>query len=139
MPVLANSRHELFANGVAEGKTQTQAYIDAGYSDKGAEVSASKLLRNPKVEQRLHEIKSEAAKGTVLTIERLTSDLLRIAEKGEKLAEAPGLSVARAAIMDAAKLNGLVVDKAEHSGPNGGPIKTENRTWREVLRQQNGG
>lgn len=24
----------------------------------------------------------------------------------------------------------------EHSGPNGGPIKTESRTWREVLREE---
>jgi len=29
------------------------------------------------------------------------------------LAEAPGLSVARASMMDVAKLNGLVVDKAQ--------------------------
>jgi len=26
----------------------------------------------------------------------------------------------------------------EHSGPNGGPIQTESRTWREVLRQEKG-
>lgn len=27
----------------------------------------------------------------------------------------------------------------EHSGPNGGPIQTESRTWREVLRQEEKG
>jgi len=139
MAVLNNARHERFAQELAKGNSATRAYIAAGYAEKGAEPNSSRLISNDKVSSRVNELKTEAAKRTVLTIERLTNDLLRIADKGEKLAEAPGLSVARAAIMDAAKLNGLVVDKAEHSGPNGGPIKTETRTWREVLRQQNGG
>ncbi len=42
----------------------------------------------------------------------------------------------RAALVDIGKHLGMFVDKHEHSGPNGGPIKTENRTWREVLRQE---
>lgn len=115
MPVLDNHKHELFAQGVAKGKTQTQAYIDAGYSENGADVSASRLLGDARVQGRVDELLQKAANKTVLTIERLTLDLLRIAGKGEELGEASGLSVARASIMDAAKLNGLVVDKAANA------------------------
>jgi len=35
-----------------------------------------------------------------------------------------------------AKHLGMFVDRIEHSGPYGGPIQTENRTWREVLRSE---
>lgn len=40
--------------GVAEGKTQTQAAIDAGYSKKTATVIASENLRKPNVQEALH-------------------------------------------------------------------------------------
>lgn len=42
----------------------------------------------------------------------------------------------RAALMDLAKLMGFIVEKQEHTGPDGGPIQTETRTWREVLRSE---
>lgn len=45
MPVLSNSRHELFAQGLAIGKSAKQAYIDAGYKPKGARQNASRLLK----------------------------------------------------------------------------------------------
>lgn len=35
-----------------------------------------------------------------------------------------------------AKHLGMFIERHEHSGPNGSPIQTENRTWREVLRSQ---
>lgn len=42
----------------------------------------------------------------------------------------------RAALMDLAKLMGFITEKHEHTGKDGGPIQTESRSWREVLRQQ---
>ena len=44
MPVLTNTKHELIAQGLAEGKSQTQAYIDAGYSSKSANANSSTLM-----------------------------------------------------------------------------------------------
>jgi hypothetical protein len=43
----------------------------------------------------------------------VTENLTRIAKMGESLKDASGLAVARAAWMDAAKLNGLVVEKVK--------------------------
>jgi phage terminase small subunit len=40
------------------------------------------------------------------------------------------------ALDSAAKHLGMFTERHEHSGPNGGPIETENLTWRELLRQQ---
>lgn len=113
MPVLANSKHELFAEGVASGKSQTQAYIDAGYSAKGADVNAVRLIGKDRVAARIQELKERVAKRVEITQADIIQSLLRIAGKGEGLGEASGLSVARASYMDAAKLAGLVVDKSE--------------------------
>jgi len=48
-----------------------------------------------------------------LTLARITEDLLRLAAKNEALESAAGYSAARAALMDAARLNGLLVERAE--------------------------
>ena len=44
MPVLKNAKHERVAQGLAEGKSATQAYIDAGYSPKSANANSSTLM-----------------------------------------------------------------------------------------------
>jgi hypothetical protein len=41
MPILANSRHELFAQAVASGKTEMSAFVEAGYSAKSAKQKCS--------------------------------------------------------------------------------------------------
>lgn len=111
MPVLENPKHERFAQELAKGKTQAEAYKEAGYI--GDETAACRLSRNVKVTSRVAEIQERAAIRAEITVASITERLMRLADKGEALSEAAGLSVARAAAMDAAKLNGLVVDKAE--------------------------
>jgi hypothetical protein len=58
MTVLANTKHELIAQALAEGKSQTQAYIAAGYSEKGANANSSHLFsqHGHSIEQRVAEI-----------------------------------------------------------------------------------
>lgn len=124
MPVLSNPRHELFAEGLVSGKSATQAYIDAGYSEKGAEVSASQLLRNPKVAARIDELKARIAKRVEITQADIVEKLLALASRHEGEPNAANASVARASYMDVAKLLGLVTDKTTLSGPDGGPVET---------------
>lgn len=57
MSALRNSKHEHFAHLIAKGGNPRQSYIDAGYSDKGADQSASRLLRNAEIAARVEEIK----------------------------------------------------------------------------------
>lgn len=56
----------------------TQAYIRSGYSPKGAEVSASHLLRNPKVAEQIEKHMDRRAKKTGLTADRVLSELEKI-------------------------------------------------------------
>lgn len=115
MPVLKNARHEKFAQELAKGKSQSEAYKLAGYDATGnaAETAAARLIRNVQVSARVLELKERAAERTIVTVESITQRLLKIAEKGEGAKDAPLLSVARASLMDAAKLNGLVVDRSK--------------------------
>lgn len=108
---LKNERHEAFAHGLAKGMTQIEAYVAAGYKpDDGA---AARLSGNVRISERVAELLARAARRTEISVASVTETLLRIAKKGEEIGEAPGLSVARAAVMDAAKINGLVVDTVE--------------------------
>lgn len=112
MPALKNPKWERFAQGLAKGKTQAEAYAEAGYAP--SEPNASRLTSNDKVKARVAELQERAAVRTEITVASITERLLAIATKAETSEEAPMLQAARASLMDAAKLNGLVVDKGDH-------------------------
>jgi phage terminase small subunit len=114
MPALTNPKQERFAQEYAKGKTQSEAYKLAGYAP--SEPGASRLASNVKVRARISEIQEKAAAKVGLTIASATEHLLRLAEKGEQIGDASGFQASRASIMDACKLNGLVVDKSQIDG-----------------------
>ena len=63
MPVLSKSRHELFSQAVANGRSLDDAYSDAGFvRNRG---NASKLMRNTAIQSRVDELLQERAKGTL--------------------------------------------------------------------------
>ncbi|MEO8628664.1 MAG: hypothetical protein ABI612_11265 [Betaproteobacteria bacterium] len=87
--VLFNSKHEAFALGLAEGKTQERAYVDAGYSPNGARGSANHLLKQQdSISQRVKQILAEREKlrsKAVVAAEKAVS--LTLVSHLEKLAE----------------------------------------------------
>ncbi len=105
---LDNTRHEKFAQELAKGQSADAAYVAAGY--KPSRKNAHRLTTKEDVKSRVAQLQAGAAKRTEITVAGITERLVRIADKGEDLKDAPGLSVARASLMDAAKLNGLIVD-----------------------------
>jgi len=110
LPALSNAKHEYFAQGLAKGKTQLEAYEAAGYAP--SEPHASRLASNGKIAARVAELLERAAIRTEISIAGLTESLMRLATKAEALQDASGFQASRASIMDAAKLNGLIVDKS---------------------------
>lgn len=116
MPALTNPKHERFAQELAKGETAREAYVTAGYARSDAH--ASRLASSGKVQARISEILERSAKRAEISIATLTADLMRIAQKAEANNDPSGFSVARAAIMDAAKLNGLVVDRSVNVNTN---------------------
>lgn len=123
MAVLKNAKHELFAQLVSKGETATDAYIKAGY--KANDGNAATLKGNQRIADRIAEILAKAATRVEITVAGITERLMKLADVAEETGitrdEETGvtksssrhLGVARAALMDAAKLNGLIVDKQE--------------------------
>lgn len=95
-------------------------------------VKACELLKSGNVAVRVASLRAIHAKRHEVTIDSITLELeeARILAKDEKQA-APMVS----ASLGKAKLHGLVVEKNEHSGPNGGPIATTNKSDDELNRR----
>lgn len=109
MPRLDNPKHELFAQGLAKGKSQVEAYQEAGYAP--SEPNASRLTSNDKVAARVAEIQGRAAIRAEITVADIIAELeqARVVALG---AATPQSGAAVAASMGKAKLLGLVIDKS---------------------------
>lgn len=108
-----NDKQAAFAREYAIDKNATQAAIRAGYSAKTAHSQGPRLLGNVEVRAEIERTLAKSAQHAELTVASVTSKLLALSEKAEKHEGPQGVNVARQCIMDAAKLNGLVVESAE--------------------------
>ena len=110
MPILKNARHEVFAQNLASGMSQEEAYIKAGYSRNGAEPNASRLISNDKVALRVAELQSVSSIEAVITAADLSAQLEELRLKAVELGQ---IGAAVQAVNGRAKLHGLIIDKAE--------------------------
>ena len=120
MPALKNVKHEIFCQEIAKGISAPKAYELAGY--KPNDSHASRLLSQRHIADRVAELLEQVGRRIVeltsVTAASATQRLLTVADKAEALATASGYSVARQAIMDVAKLNGLIVERSQSVEPN---------------------
>lgn len=143
MPVLDNARHERFAQELAKGKTQTEAYLIAGYT--GDRTAASRLSTNANIQQRVDELKAVVAERVIVdeayvlgtikdTVERCRQSSPVLDRKGEPVfIETPEGNITPAYTFDAGnvlrgsemlgKYLGMFVEKHEHTGKDGGPLE----------------
>ena len=110
MRVLDNTRHELFAQNIAAGKTLAEAYVIAGFKDNHS--NASTLAKNPAIAERVNQIKRIAAKAAMVTKERVLAEIASIA-----FADPPPppvkMSDKRAALDTLAKHLGLTTERVD--------------------------
>ena len=111
MPILDNQRHELFAQALARGLPASRAYVEAGYAQNDS--NAARLSGNEQVKGRVKELQAKSAERLGYTVEGLSQKLEEALDLAEKVGS-PSAFVS--AVMGIAKLNGLLVDKMEHSG-----------------------
>jgi hypothetical protein len=78
MPALANSRHELFAQAVASGKSASEAYRRSGATGKNADVHAARLMVNDGISQRVAELKAAQSQKTELSRDQLREFLIEV-------------------------------------------------------------
>lgn len=111
MTVLANVRHEKFAQFVAEGKSASQAYREAGY--KPHQPSASRLLSNAIVAARVAELTARTVEQHDVTMGELVSSYR---EDRLDAREAKQYAAAVSATTNLAKLCGFMVERQEIRG-----------------------
>jgi phage terminase small subunit len=103
----------------------TQAAIRAGYSKKTAGQVGFENLKKPEIAEAIAKRQAKVAKKAEVTLESLLNEL----EEARSLAiKEKQTSAAVSATMGKAKLTGLLLEKREHTGRNGGPIQTVDLT-----------
>jgi len=98
------AKRELFVQGYISGKTATQAYIDAGYSEQGAGPNSGRLIKNDKIVLRIAEIQEELRGQTMITLQSMVEEFIkdRTSARQQK-----NVSASIKANVELAKLNGL--------------------------------
>lgn len=122
-----NPRQTRYAQLLAEGKHQNEAFREAfpfaaAWKETSVKPKASTLAKDPRVQALIRELQAEGAQAAVYTLadhlQRL-HDLSTRAEKSKDWTAAIRAEEARG------KAAGFYVQKAEISGPNGGPIESK--------------
>ncbi len=109
MGMLTNQRHELFAQAVAAGKTQDEAYAEAGYSPNRH--NASRLMNTDEtIRARVEELQARAPKGLVITRQWVIEELVDTARMGKAAGD---LSARNRAVELLGKDLGMFVEKSE--------------------------
>ncbi len=112
-PTPCNQRQLKFAQEYALSGNATAAAINAGYSPSTATATASRLLKNPKIEKEIQALQEDAKKEFKVTREDLYEKYNQAFKLGA-LVGAPAAMVSAATGM--ARLFGLDKYKVEHEG-----------------------
>jgi phage terminase small subunit len=117
-------KREAFAQAVASGKSQADAYRAAyncspSAKPKTVQESASRLMADPKVAARVAEIRAPIVERAGITLDGHLKDLMELREAAKAAGQ---FSPAISAEIARGKAAGLYTDKVEHSGPDGQPL-----------------
>jgi phage terminase small subunit len=113
MAPLRNTRHEMFARGMAEGKSISEAYEAAGY--KPSRPHASRLATKGNIQGRVAELQGAAAEETEITIGSLVREAANIQERATQAGQ---YSAAIGALIAKTKLLGKWVERSEQRNTN---------------------
>ena len=118
-------KQEAFALAYVETGNASEAYRRAYNAEKmkpaSVAVNASKLLAGAKVALRVQELQAKAVERHEITVD----DLIRELEEARTAAsnqEKPQAAAMVAATLGKAKLLGMLTDKTEVTGKDGGPV-----------------
>lgn len=124
-----NTRQRKFVREYAKCGVGKQAAIAAGYSEKGSEQQAARLLSNARICEALRELMDQSKKRDIADVAELREFWTRVA-RGEvndydaNGVEKPAALRERLKAADLlGKSQGAFLDRVAHTGPDGGPIE----------------
>lgn len=77
-------RQKKFCQELLKGKSQTQAAIAAGYSPRGADTQAVRMLGNARIKQYMSELSAQMEKNSIMSGSEVLQMLTKIAMKAPK-------------------------------------------------------
>lgn len=118
------AKQEAFAQAVASGKSQSEAYriafnVRATTKPETVNQGASRLMADSNISARVAEMRKPIVEAAQIS---LSSHLERLRALSEAAEEGSQYSAAISAEIARGKASGLYIDKTEHSGPGGAPI-----------------
>jgi Terminase small subunit len=119
MTPLKNPKHEAFVHHYLKCGDATEAFELTGYTRDSA--NAHRLLKRPKVQERLRELQDEIAAKVPLTIEGLIAECeeIRVAAKDKNQ-----FAAAMKAVLGKAQLGGLLVERSKVEVTNTDPFRS---------------
>src|SRR5262245_2752043 len=130
MPILANPRHESFAQELAAGRSAAEAYEQAGYKPNYG--NCIRLKGNERIVTRVAEIQRRGAVRAEVTIASLVRELEEERIEALRLGQT---SAAVAATMGKAKVTGQIVDRAEIRQRDEFSLMTSEQLQESILSQ----
>jgi phage terminase small subunit len=143
---LKNAKRERFVQEYRIDLNGKQAAIRAGYSPRSAAVTASQILTDPNVSARVRHLLAGRTQRTELTVEWVRERLIDVAERclepvpvrdrtgavvpGEWMCDVKGATPALGLL---AKHLGMLIERVEHTGKDGGPIEVNTAEVRDRL------
>lgn len=124
---LKNARHERFAQERLKGLSVEAAYAAAGFKPHSG--NAARLSGNERVRARISELQEAAAKKAEVTAADIAAQLDEDREFAKKNKHS---AAAVSATLGKAKLLGLMPERHELTGRNGGPIEYRDLSEDEV-------
>jgi len=116
MGVLRKPRYELFAQGLAQGLSQTKAAIEAGFAESDAAARGCRLAKRPEIKARVQELRPRIAKQTEITTNISKAWMIeRLQAVREKAMAENQLATAAKCVMDIGKVAGVYIEKTENT------------------------
>lgn len=107
-PDKLTSREEVFVSSYAAGATLINSAISSGSKPQSAAKYANRMMKKPKIQKALDEIRAQARKNAVFTVERAMDE----AQSALDFAHETGNATAYVkAVEHRAKLNGLLIER----------------------------
>lgn len=119
-----SQKQERFARNLADGMSQYEAYIAAGFAKSAARQCSSRLIRMDKVREYYEELMAEkvyvneqanarAIENLAITKERVIAEMATIAFAEVNVKDGVDIKEKSAALMNIAKLFGWIIEKRE--------------------------
>jgi hypothetical protein len=136
MPVLKNSRHELFCQNLAKGMTQDRAYTEAGF--KPNRHNATRLNTNETIRNRVSELLTRNVQKQDEIVAITTQSLLAEAEAArvKAMSERGGAAAAIAALTAKGKLAGVWIERSEQTNKTGDLNSLSDAELAAIVRQR---